>query len=1412
MSRWILGTLIVLVLPAPGAGQAPSSTFDLASLFEPGHLVRDLNGDGVPDALGATLVLPDEPSERLLAAATEVAARLGFETSAMDLPLPYGPDPGRVAIVFGEEAWTGSGISGAPPATAADGGFVAAGEADGQRFVFIGGTTEEDLGSAARMLAGRLPHAGSLSDPSLSEIGADVDRWLRPDSATSVEEFTVSFSRASHGADAGWILEGTVGHPDEAALLSGFQRLDSLAAARGQEGVISDSTTLRFTGVEALHLRRADGDGAAVQLATDPPPPDPGPISGRPGSGARNDLDLSNVFTKDGALADSDNNEIPDRIDVVLVPGGTGAEELPSMGARLGLESTGLTVPLVRLADDIDRPSAEPTMVLVGVDHPLIDQLTDSGKVDLSGAEPGTGWIELIPDAFGSKPALLVTGSDASGARAASQYVAEGLPRLAERRPDAPSLDTVEEDLWGLLRAYSPAGQAATALYKLDRILGDLEEGSRPREASVLVSVEKPEPGLEAAIRDRLAESGISPSRITIDNRDVEAAATILNESLEVPWEVDRFRQVLRSDVLPAVSQGALVQIEARLSEPPELRRELAEEVRETLLAGGADPASSVRVLSAFKQGYFWLDEVIKPRLQGQDVSEIVISFRKNEPPDEWPHQAILTPLRWLHEIYPIDEVLARDLDLPLERIRYEMVEEGPTYAVSVRGGSGQEILSDSFEPRFVLRPYFDRFDDYERVRVTTGSVVATIDGSSVVDHRIVTDPEWVWDHFQSATLPALWDYVMDRHEGEPRGGGQDAPYFGELTVEVSLSEPDYRLEIDNEIISTMDALHEEVYFGTIEFFHLIGRNARGADLTFPGRILPLMRPKGEGGPGTLRTTLTGFATQRPTVIVRYAGTDGREHEKRLDVAQVDLERPSVRRAVLRPAGENPVPGRDEGDQPLPMDLSLRVRVDTEADVRDSLLNYAPPLRVDESMLSAEQVAGVVANLEELRSRGSYGSALSYEGVGEIEVWAEWAHEQDPDSRRTASLAPNGAPDPLPRWADLLPEGWEYDGERLVQWDTPIPPPEGHRILAQMARAFPEATMSRVGRSYLGKTTWALELSPPVEASHRSMAKVTTHKPTVVYSARQHANEVSSTSHVLRHAELLLTDPSWKEKLHAVNVVIHPFTNPDGAQLAYDLYTETPDYILHAGYLGSLGMDATSGGGSDFPIYPESKVRGRLWDRWLPDIFLNPHGYPSHQVVQLFSEYTGLVRRGRVTERNWGFNKGWFMPGFGYVDNPSFPRHRDAAFEIRDYITRGINSNRDVHDLNQRSYARYRRYGADYEPDVYRLPMSDSVLIEMPLKGSSGQGGGYNPRVTIWSGTTEAPDETAYGAWMELVAKAGLSWDQAILDYLYDGDHQVERSGSTFFGGVTLKLNRPRPPEVDAEEDGDGSANGNEHP
>ena len=1396
-----LTTLTTLSLaPSPLTAQPPPTPppLDLATLFDFGHLLLDENGDGTPDRLGAALVFAPNPTDADRAAAAEITARLGFETMALDLPLPDGPQLGQIGILIGHRALAAAGLAETdflPDASSAttpgaDPDFVhpptlaTLTTASGQRWLAVLGANEADLLRAARFLAGRLPHISTLSGPSLADIGDELSTWLIAGDNTGPAPI-VTLPRVALGAPG----EGIHLHANLAfeAELSGdaaaapnaeaLDRLQLLAWERlGDAATGPDSADLRFPDLATITVASGARRVVLPTLATRGPTTSTG---NRPGAGAKDDLDLSNLYTNEGFLG---GGVIPDRIDVLVVPG-PGAEGIPELTARMGLEATGLTVPIVKIPDEIENASREPTTVLVGHDHPLIAELADSGKVAPGELPAGHGLIEVVPDAFGSKPSLVVTGADRDGATNATRRLAQVFPFVGRREDGMPTFDDVEYELWGTLSGRTPAGQAAIGLYKLDRIIAGLAEEDIVA-AEILVSLEKPPQGLGDYIRERAAALGTDDIAVTIDNRDVQQAATILEDSFEVPSEVDRFWSAFEARILPGVEPGEAAQIHARLSEPPEVRSAIAEEARRRLIEVGADPdATGVEVLSAFKQGFSWLRESVAPRLVGEEIGEIVIEFRRNDPPDDWPQQAMHTPIRWLHEIFPIDEVLATDLGLFVRQIRFEMADNGPTYRVRATAPDGTTILEDTFDPVWVLRPYVDRFQDYEHVRVTTGWLTATAAGDTLAHERIVTDPEWFWDRFQSRTLPAVYDYVMDRHDGNPRGGGADAPFFGTLTVELELSEPDYRLGVDNEIISPMDALHEEIYFGTIEFFHLIGRNSRGQDLTYPGRIIPIMRPKSDGSAGTGRITFTGFATDRPAVIVRYETRDGATGERRLDIPKVTMERPSLRRAVVAP--QSPAYPR----------LDLRVRVDSELDEREALLNMASPLQVDARMISAEQIAATLANLGDLRDAGLYGTALAWDEVGEIGVWAEWTHEYSDSMRVTAVLPGNGTPAPLPAWTDLLPDEWSYTGERIVQWDTPIPPPEGHEMTAKLSHAFDEATMYRVGESYLGRTTWAMDLMPPINATHWSRTKATTFKPTVIYSARQHANEVSSTSHVLRHAELLLTDSAQRARLDRVNVVIHPFTNPDGAQLAYDLYRITPDYILHAGYLASLGMDVTSGGGQDFPIYPESKVRGQLWERWLPDIFLNPHGYPSHQVVQLFSEYQGLVRRGRVTERNWGFNKGWFMPGFGYIDDPAFPRHKDAAFRIRDYITRGINSNRDVFEMNQRTYDRYRRYGAAFDPDVFRLPMTDSVLIEMPLKGSRGGGGGYNPSITIWSGTTEAPDETAYGPWMELVAKAGLSWDQAILDYLYDGDHEVERSGSSFNGGTTLRMGRPRPPE-----------------
>ena len=47
-----------------------------------------------------------------------------------------------------------------------------------------------------------------------------------------------------------------------------------------------------------------------------------------------------------------------------------------------------------------------------------------------------------------------------------------------------------------------------------------------------------------------------------------------------------------------------------------------------------------------------------------------------------------------------------------------------------------------------------------------------------------------------------------------------------------------------------------------------------------------------------------------------------------------------------------------------------------------------------------------------------------------------------------------------------------------------------------------------------------------------------------------------------------------------------------------------------------------------------------------------------------------------------------------------------------------------------------------------------------------------------------------------LVQAAGtLQWDKANLEYLVQGRHEVERKVDQFWNGVSLTMNRPRPPK-----------------
>jgi hypothetical protein len=227
--------------------------------------------------------------------------------------------------------------------------------------------------------------------------------------------------------------------------------------------------------------------------------------------------------------------------------------------------------------------------------------------------------------------------------------------------------------------------------------------------------------------------------------------------------------------------------------------------------------------------------------------------------------------------------------------------------------------------------------------------------------------------------------------------------------------------------------------------------------------------------------------------------------------------------------------------------------------------------------------------------------------------------------------------------------------------------------------------------------------------------------------------------------------------------------------------------MLHAGRYSALGMDVASQVGNPEPLLPESRVRMRLWSEWLPDIYLNPHGYPSHEWVQQFA---GYVPPGF---RSYWSSRGWYTSVRGLRD-PRYPGHVDATAALRDAIAREINSHPEVREMNLRHQARYQRWAYGFAPYVYpqEIYRETAIYYTDPESGEvrgtrragEGRGGGGGgggrasmgawPQVTFVSGGTEAPDETAQGKWLDLVTKPGFSYLMAHVNYLRHGRFGVE--------------------------------------
>lgn len=367
------------------------------------------------------------------------------------------------------------------------------------------------------------------------------------------------------------------------------------------------------------------------------------------------------------------------------------------------------------------------------------------------------------------------------------------------------------------------------------------------------------------------------------------------SKEYDIEWEVDTLDRMLAEKVYPSVKSGDAVEVRIAVSEDKTVRAEIADKITKSLEAAGA-ASTDVRVFCSYKQGYSWIDEDILPRLAGKKVGKFEISFKpflapgetiwKDEDgaipnynnvggnPDHWYDM----PIRFLQELYPVEDIIVATTGIEGDDVVFRAYEgdQDITYLVRVTDTDGNEILTDTYKVAYSERPYIDQYKDMGKVHPMTGYLRVRVNGAETLDERVESDVEKVWDIIQGDVLTELRAYVDEHTEGKDLMAAQ--PFFGRLQFDLDLSEPDERLTSREDLNSSLDALHEDIYFMITDYFKNYGNEKGGVLTDAPGLVYPKIRKR--TGKPYMKVSVFGRKADEPCVKSadrRICATLGRE-------------------------------------------------------------------------------------------------------------------------------------------------------------------------------------------------------------------------------------------------------------------------------------------------------------------------------------------------------------------------------------------------------------------------------------------------------------------------------------------------------------------------------------------------------
>lgn len=353
----------------------------------------------------------------------------------------------------------------------------------------------------------------------------------------------------------------------------------------------------------------------------------------------------------------------------------------------------------------------------------------------------------------------------------------------------------------------------------------------------------------------------------------------------DISWEIDDLKDLLEQNVYPKLRAGDQVSLQIAVSEDKKIRAEVEQEIRERLREMDIqDP--QVTVLCSYKQGFSWIDEVEIPRLQQcADLDQVEIRFRPFLQPGitEWkdedgavpsysnidkdPERWYDMPIRYLQELYPVEDVIAERTGVDPDKILFKVYEgdEDITYELKGLTVEGKELHRGVYKAAWTERPYIDAYPDLGKVHPATGYLRWSINGKIQPAERVESDVEKIWEIYQKQVLPDIRRYVDEKTKGKDLVSAQ--PFFEKLQLDIQVSEPDERLNSREDILSSLDGLHEDIYFVGTDYFKNYGIEKAGQVTDAPGLILPKIR-KSYGKP-EMKVTVFSQMAQEPEILLR---------------------------------------------------------------------------------------------------------------------------------------------------------------------------------------------------------------------------------------------------------------------------------------------------------------------------------------------------------------------------------------------------------------------------------------------------------------------------------------------------------------------------------------------------------------